>query len=336
MTTHVLRLILAGSLMVSGVARAYAGGESTLSLTVENDVFTGSDNNYTNGVGVSWVSGPIAVGDDGSAARWQRFWSFLPFVGDEGYTNHVSWSLAQEINTPDVIDDPDPRPNDQPYSGILYVDSTLYARRQDWSHAWQLKLGVVGPASGAKQVQRGFHTLIGGDEPKGWGNQLPNEPVVNLTYTVAHLAAAGRIGNQVEWRMVPVATVGVGNYFTGAGGGVYGEVGWNLADALGVTALRSGLNAASSVGAGQRDRWSVSLFGGVGAYGVAHYLPLDGTLFRDSPSVDSKPVIAMGSFGICVRRGGFNLSFARTAFSKTFRTQQDDTDFGTLSVSWKY
>jgi len=238
------------------------------------------------------------------------------------------------MNTPDDIRDPHPSEDDQPYSGILYVDSTLYARKGDWTHAWQLKLGVVGPASQADDVQRDFHRVIGADKPRGWHTQLPDEPVVNLTYTVAHLAAAGRVGRSAEWRVVPVATVGVGNYFTGAGAGVYGELGWNLVDALGVSALRSGLNAASTVGVGPQDRWSVSFFGGVGAYGVAHYLPLDGTLFHDSRSVDSKPAIGMGSFGFCVRREGFTLSFARTFFSKTFRSQRDDTDFGTLSVSW--
>ena len=39
-----------------------AENEGALTLTVENDVFTGSDNNYTNGLGVTWVSaGPRAL-----------------------------------------------------------------------------------------------------------------------------------------------------------------------------------------------------------------------------------------------------------------------------------
>lgn len=336
MRTRALNLILTAFLTVSGAVQADGSGNGTLTLTVENDVFTGSDNNYTNGIGIAWVSGAVDPRDDGFVSRWTGFWSFLPYVADAGYTTYASWSLAQEMNTPDDIDDPNPSLDDQPYSGILYVDSTLYARNREWTHAWQLKLGVVGPASGAESVQRNFHRLIGADKAQGWDTQLPNEPVANLTYTVAHLAAAGPAGKSAEWRVVPVGTVGVGNYFTGAGLGLYGEVGWNLVDALGVTALRSGLNTASTVGLGPVDRWSVSFFGGVGAYGVAHYLPLDGTLFRDSRSVDSEPLIGMGSFGLCVRRGGFTLSFARTAFTKTFRTQRDTTDFGTLSVSWMF
>ena len=60
-------------------------------------------------------------------------------------------------------------------------------------------------------------------------------------------------------------------------------------------ALRSGLNAASTVGVGPVNGWSVAFYGGFGGYGVAHYLPLDGTVFHDSRSVDSEPFIGTGT-----------------------------------------
>jgi len=312
--------------------------EGALTFTLENDVFTGSDNNYTNGLGVTWVSAELNEYDDDSfVGKWGRFWSFLPFVGDDGYRTYASWTLAQEIDTPDDIADPNPSPDDQPYAGILYVDSLLYARKGRWAHAWELKLGVVGPASQADDAQRTLHDWIGSDEPMGWNTQLPNEPVVNVGYTAAYLAAAGHVGgSRVQWRVVPVGTVGAGTYFTGVGVGVYGEVGWNLVDALGITALRTGLNAASTVGVGRVKPWSVSFFGGVGGYGVAHYLPLDGTVFHDSRSVESEPAIGMGSFGLSVRHEGLVVSLAATFFTDTFKEQEQSTEFGTLSVSWDF
>lgn len=311
--------------------------DGALTFTVENDAFTGSDNNYTNGLGISWVSGNLNTNeDDRFVSKWQRFWSFLPFVGDEGYDTYASWTLAQEMHTPDDITDPNPPADDQPYAGVLYVDSLLYARKERWAHVWELKVGVVGPASQAENVQRDFHELIGGDEPMGWDTQLPNEPVINIGYTVAHLAAAGHAGQSAEWRVVPVGTVGAGTYFTGVGAGVYGELGWNLVDALGGTALRTGLNAASTVGVGPVDDWSVAFFGGLGGYGVAHYLPLDGTVFHDSRSVESKPFIGMGSLGFALRRGGFALSLAATFFTDTFDEQRENAEFGTVSLSWDF
>ena len=100
--------------------------------------------------------------------------------------------------------------------------------------------------------------MIGGDEPMGWDAQLPDEPVINVGYTVAHLWHKGSVGETAEWRLVPIGHVGLGTYFTGVGLGMYGEVGWNLVDALGTTAIREGLNAASTVGVGPVEGWSVS------------------------------------------------------------------------------
>ena len=180
-------------------------------------------------------------------------------------------------------------------------------------------------------------TRVDSDKPQGWDTQLPNEPVINVGYTVAYLAASGHVGESAaQWRVVPVGTVGAGTYFTGIGAGLYGEVGWNLVDALGVTALRTGLNAASTVGVGPVKNWSVSFFGGVGGYGVARFLPLDGTVFRDSRSVESEPAIGMGSLGFCLRHEGLVVSLATTYFTDTFKTQRQGTEFGTLSVSWDF
>ena len=308
-----------------------------VTLTIENDTFTGSDNNYTNGIGLTWVSKDLKTYDDDSFIRkWGGFWSFLPFVSDAGYTTYASWSIAQEMHTPDDIQNPNPPEDDQPYAGILYLDNVLYVRKERWAHAWQLKLGVVGTSSHADDVQKGFHELVGADEPLGWHTQLPDEPVINVGYTATHLLAGGDLGKSASWRVVPMATAGLGNYFTGVGLGIYGEVGWNLVDALGGTALRSGLNAASAVGAGPVDGWSVSFSGGLAGYGVAHYLPLDGTVFRDSRSVDSEPFIGMVTFGISVRHRGFVLGLAVTHFTDTFETQGERPEFGTLSLSWYY
>jgi hypothetical protein len=321
-------------LAVCAVGHAAEPGES-VTVTLDNDVFTSSDNNYTNGLGVSWVSAELGHYDEDRFLRkWGRFWSFLPFISDDGYETYASWSLVQEMDTPDDIKNPNPPANDQPYAGILYVDAVLYAKKDRWAHAWELKVGVVGPAAQAEQMQKAFHRVISSDEPRGWDTQLPNEPVINIGYTVAHEAASGHVGKTAEWRVVPVGTVGLGTYFTGIGVGAYAEFGWNLVDALGGAALRAGLNSAATVGVQPTNRWSVSFFVGAAGYGVARYLPLDGTVFRDSRSVDAKSYVGQTSAGFSLRRRGLDVSLAVTRFSATFASERAKTDFGTLSVSW--
>jgi hypothetical protein len=319
------------------VTNSSAVHDASLTFTLENDTFTGSDNNYTNGLGVSWASAELdTYDDDRFVSRWGNAFEFLPFVGDQGYRTHASWTVAQEMHTPDDLQNPDPPKDDQPYAGVLYVDSVLYAVKERWAHAWELKLGVTGPASHADDVQDWFHDLIGSDEPMGWHTQMPSEAVVNLGYTVAHELARGPAGHSAEWRLVPVGNVGLGTYFTGVGMGMYGEIGWNLVDALGGTALRAGLNSASTVGVEPVEGWSVSLFGGFAGYGIAHYLPLDGTVFHDSRSVDTEPFVGTGSIGLAVRHRRLVISLAATFHTQTFETERENAEFGTLGVSWYF
>jgi hypothetical protein len=71
-------------------------------------------------------------------------------------------------------------------------------------------------------------------------------------------------------------------------------------------------------------------------YGVAHYLPLDGTVFRDSRSVDSEPAIGMATLGFTARHGIWVGALTWTYFTDTFETERENAEFGTLSMSWYF
>jgi hypothetical protein len=118
-----MKVLLAAllSLYVVGcLTQSAAAYDGAVTLIFENDYFTGSDNNYTNGVGISWVSADLdTYPDDSFLKKWGRFWAFLPFVLDEGYTTYASWSLVQEMRTPDNITEPNPPEDDQPYAGVF-------------------------------------------------------------------------------------------------------------------------------------------------------------------------------------------------------------------------
>jgi hypothetical protein len=334
---RIARLMLLWSLILPSGAHATEAYDGVLTFSLENDTLTGSDNNYTNGIGFTWTTANVANYDaDSFVAKWTGFWDFLPLVGRNGTRTYASWTVGQEMNTPDDIEDPTPPEDDQPYSGVLYLDSALYSRHDRWGHAWHLRLGVVGPASQADDVQEQFHEMIGDDKPRGWDYQLPNEAIVNVGFTTARLLKEGSGESAFSWKLVGLGDTGLGNYFTGVGLGLYGEVGWNLVDTLGRTDLRGGLNAVSTVDVGPVEGWSVAFFAGTGGYGVVHYLPLDGTVFHDSRSVDSEPFVGMGSFGLALRHGRFVLDFARTYYTDTFETELEGAEFGTLSVSWYF
>jgi hypothetical protein len=335
-STRVAALVMSTLYAVCHGTLAAAADRGALTVTLENDTFTGSDNNYTNGVAATWVSGAIgSSGADGFVDKWGRVFEFLPFIADEGFTTYASWTVVQEMHTPDDIQNPNPPAEEQPYAGILYVDSVLYARSARLAVGWELKLGLVGPASQADNTQRKVHNVIGADRPMGWGTQLQNEPIINAGLTAAYLLARGEAGRSAQWRLVPVGNLSAGTYFTGLGLGMYGEFGWNLVDALGGTSLRDGLTAASTVGVGRVRGWSISTFVGIGGHAVAHYLPLDGNVFRNGRSVDTRALVGNASVGIALRHGGFTFSAATTFSTRAFETQKQSAEFGTVSISWR-
>ncbi len=315
-------------------ARDYNG---VLSVTNENDEQMGSDNNYTNGGVISWASNEINAYDENSFVRkWARFWSFLPNVGDEGAATYAAWQLGQETFTPDDISDPDPPLDDQPYAGVTYVDSLLRAQQARSAHTWTLRIGMVGPSSRAGDAQERAHGLIGANKPQGWDTQLPDEPIINVGYAADFLWLDGDFGNSVSWRLVPTGNAEIGNYLTGAGGGLYGEIGWRLPAAFGGRRLFQGFEPGLTVGVGPQPRLSLALYGGVGGYGIAHFLPLDGTVFKDSRSVDSNPWLGIASAGITLRYKRFAMRGGVTYYSETFDTERARVDFATWEFAWYF
>jgi len=315
----------------------------TFALTLDNDLFTGSDNNYTHGLGISLITKEISTYRVGHPYRiWDDFWSFLPFMDDPGTVRQAAWTLGQEVFTPDDISLPDPPPDDQPYAGILYLNSTLYATGPRHSHAWNLRLGLVGPSSRAEEAQTEIHEWIGSDEPEGWDHQLPDEMLVNADYNFAYewLRAGG--GDGIEARLVPMSGASLGNYFTGASGALYGELGWNLPEVIGLSTLRRGSSLRPSVdpfaaaSAQRNEPPSFSLYGGLGLFAVMHFLPLDGTVFEDSPSVDSEPLVGYGTAGFAFTFRGLALGYSYTYLTDTFEGQVESADYGTLTLAWSY
>ena len=55
---------------------------------------------------------------------------------------------------------------------------------------------------------------------------------------------------------------------------------------------------------------------------------------RDSRSVSSEPFIGMFTLGLNVRHRNFVMFLGSTSFTRTFKTERQHAEFGTLSLSW--
>jgi hypothetical protein len=158
---------------------------------------------------------------------------------------------------------------------------------------------------------------------------------VNLGYTANFTGPSGQISDRASWRISPTITAEAGTYATLVGAGALFEFGYNMPrSAQSVSSLRGGLNAASVVGwADDETELSVSGNIGLAGYAVDRFLPLDGTLFRDSRSVQYDPTIAVVTTGATVRYGEYAVNF-NVAFSEGgIGGHSGVVEFGALTVS---
>ncbi|HET6278872.1 MAG TPA: lipid A deacylase LpxR family protein [Candidatus Polarisedimenticolia bacterium] len=317
-------------------AADYAG---ILSFYHENDIYLSDDSNYTSGFGFTWVSNDEATYRERNLVRRMvRGGAFLPSVGDAGFRSYVSFNIGQEIYTPEDITAVPPPPDQQPYAGVLFFDTAVYGHSSHEMDAYTLRIGCVGPCSGAEQTQKAIHERVGSPIPQGWEYQLVNEFIINLDYQhyqrVKRKAERGSVQYDITWR----GGGGFGNYYIGANLGIEVRVGYGLPDSYGVSGRRSS-GASSFVGAVPPPRrvWWGFAFAGLQGFAVGRFLPTDGNTFQDSPSVERDDFTGNLTTGFVVGYRRFVLSWTLNNVSGlSALSNSSDDDFGALTFSFYF
>jgi hypothetical protein len=193
--------------------------------------------------------------------------------------------------------------------------------------------GFIGPAAGAKQFQRIAHHILGSREFDGWDDQLRSEPTLSVGYSRAWTGLFARSVSQQTFDLSPYAGVTLGTPYTYANAGVVARYGRMLPDDLPVVAVslsppRDGFRGARAFG------WYA--WGGVDARAVARNTFLDGSTFRDSPSVDRKTFQYDVALGIVVAWPRARLGFDVVRRSREFAGQVSADRYGQLVVSFAY
>jgi Uncharacterized protein conserved in bacteria (DUF2219) len=73
-----------------------------------------------------------------------------------------------------------PDPRDRRYGGLLLGNLSLLSDTDRSRSVLMLIIGLVGPGAGAKDLQNGFHSLIGQQVVKDWNSQIPDTPATEL------------------------------------------------------------------------------------------------------------------------------------------------------------
>lgn len=324
-------------------------GRGTASFYLENDLFTDTDQNYTNGVRIS-ISSPNLEGFNDQFIENEEFrqlyqWLneglsiFHPVAPRSGEKSEVSsrrvvLTLGQQIFTPTDREATELIEDDRPYAAWLYMGTYYHARRGNQLKTIGVNLGVVGPAALGEESQSFIHDLRNIEKWEGWDNGLDNELGVQLVF-------------EKKDKLVDNTADKFGYDFTSHYGGSFGNVatyvnfggefrvGWHIPDNFGTSSLRSGADNHTPDGE-VNSGWGVHTFVSIDARWVARDIFLDGNTFSNSHSVDKRHWVADAAMGVSLTYEQLSLSYAQVLRTREFQLQREPHNYGSLSASLNY
>ena len=317
--------------------------KGTLSLYFENDLFTGTDRYYTNGVQFGWTSPDLEkYSDTPYASPLLPLIRFIPYVNNPDFQKNLAFTFGQHIYTPDNTEAFEVVEGDRPYAGWLYVGFGLVWKNAVVRNSLVVNVGVVGSWAYGEEAQRVVHEARGLDVPNGWDNQLHNELGVLAVYERSWRWPKREYRAGPAWDFLPHMGGAVGNVQTYANLGGEFRAGINLPDDFGTPTIGPSSTTSTPVeGAQQAARPdSIDLgfyvFARADGRAVAHSIFLDGNTFGESPSADRKILVGDLSVGASLNYRNTKVTYAVVYRTEEFEAQKEGQLFGSVSVTFPF
>lgn len=314
---------------------------STLTITEENDLFAGTDSNYTNGTRLNWVSGDISLyAKDHWLPRFLvQSLKVLPFLDRPDMQYNVGLSVAQTIYTPRDIHTSFYLPHDRPYAGWAFAALALHAKTPFRLDTFEVSPGIVGPASLAGDAQNTVHDILGIRRANGWRHQINNEPTLQLAWQRTLRTFRQDFGHNVAFDLLPHFGATAGNALDYANAGFEMRFGYKLPWDFGTSVIRpgSGVSAPAAQGDPRLKEtglpYGVHVFVGADGRAIARNIFLDGNTWQDSHSIPKKPFVADLSAGAGILLGPVKITYTHVLRTQEFYRQKSPQYFGSLGFS---
>lgn len=297
-------------------------------LVWENDIFGGTDQNYTNGVRFAWLS------SEENTPAWARWTAnnLAPF--ERNGHKRISIALGQSMYTPDNPDARNIIAGDRPYAGWLYGTVGMVSDTGEILENMAVTVGMVGPAALAEPTQDFVHDLTDSPHFNGWDNQLDNEPGLIISYerkwrSMAEFSPFG-LGADVT----PHLGMNLGNIHTDASLGATFRLGYDLPQDYGPPRIRPSLPGSDFFIPTQS--LSGYLFAGIEGRAVGRNIFLDGNSFNGGPSVDKEWMVGSLQMGAALTYGDARLSYTHVFMTDEFKTQDKPAQFGAVTLSYRF
>lgn len=304
-------------------------------LTEENDVavfsrIPGRDRHYTQGLRFQFIY------PEGSMTRASEVLAgWLPAKFGRCGEKHVhcssGFSVAQNIYTPQDISQRQLQREERPYAAWLYGGLITQIQGPKWAQTVEVDLGAMGPWARGKEIQSGWHGVIGVDKPMGWKNQTRNEPALAIQYFLDHRLAVA--GTPASWSVDLLTRTGgvAGNVLMYGSVAPVARAGFNMSNDF----TRENIELGGS-GDERRSRFEAYVFAGVEGRGVVLNEMLSGNCCV-SPASHGVPLehgIAITQWGFAVRGGPIRFQWRQLRRSREFTGQKEADVYGVLSLAY--
>jgi lipid A 3-O-deacylase len=318
------------ALLASALVSATGAEKSTISFTIENDSFFGTDRYYTHGFRLQYMHQPNEV-----PAWTASFLTNFAALGMEVSGMRIGFALGQELYTPSFIGPSVLLVNDRPYGAWLH--GSLILRRSGTvgnipvMDELELDLGTVGPEALGEDTQKWWHDLVGYIEPHGWDNQLNTEPAIQA-YLTRSLQIGFRSDDYWGLDIVPHGRLALGNIYLFGEVGTLFRAGYNLPSEY----IISPMDSFSTHPSQNPPKWSVYGFAGADGRVIGRNLFLDGNTFEDSHSVDKEFFVADLRAGVAIRYGPVEVVGSAIHRTREFKLQNKDENFLSLTLQYHF
>ncbi|HHF3197374.1 MULTISPECIES: lipid A deacylase LpxR family protein [Vibrio] len=201
-----------------------ASTKSTVSFTLDNDGIFGVDQDYTNGIFLSYATGQL---------KQESQWKWLSLADSEhANIDKIELVLGHKMWTPSDIEADYPLVNDRPYAGYLHTEINYLSLTDDKAVRYNFTIGATGESSLSEKAQEIVHGITGSTDPQGWDYQIDDKVAFSLGYRVFNKLMRSE-GQKTQWEITNINDINAGNFRSDVSQGVMFRWGTNLASSIG-------------------------------------------------------------------------------------------------------
>ncbi|PFG45865.1 hypothetical protein ATG66_2949 [Vibrio sp. ES.051] len=225
---------------------AMASTKSTLSFTLDNDGIFGVDQDYTNGIFLSYATGQL---------KKENEWKWLSLNNPEpSNIDKIELVLGHKMWTPSDIEADYPLANDRPYAGYLHTEINYLSIANDKTVRYNLTVGATGESSLSEKAQQIVHGITGSTDPQGWDYQIDDEIAFSVGYRAFNKLMRSD-SQSTQWEITNVNDINVGNFRSNISQGVMFRWGTHLANSIGAANISAESPFSASMLAKNTSSW---------------------------------------------------------------------------------